>query len=76
MRMEFPYIFITVLVYCKMDGSEGASAYLLLDDVLVYTMYSSTIIVAATVVRSRVEGFLNTIHEPHHNQRRATCVLS
>lgn len=44
------YKFIAVLILGEVDGAEGAPTNLLLDHILVYAVYSSTIIIAAPIM--------------------------
>ena len=52
------YEFLAILIKGKVDCAEGASPNLLLDDVLVDAMLSSTVIFACDVLGVSVERFL------------------
>jgi hypothetical protein len=49
------HIFLSVLIHSQMDCTEATSTYLLLDNVLIDAMYGTPIVVAAAVMRSRIE---------------------
>lgn len=44
------YKFIAVLILGEVDGAKGTPTNLLLDHILIYAVYSSTIIIAASIV--------------------------
>lgn len=55
---EQAYKFITILIYRQMYRSKGPTSYLLLDDVLVDSVLSLTVILTVGVLRSGVERLL------------------
>ena len=54
----FDGIFLAVLVDGEVDCAEGASANLLLDQVLVDAVLGGAVIFAVAVLGARIEGFL------------------
>ena len=48
-----------ILVHCQMDGAEAAAPNLLLDDILVYPVHGGAVVVAAAIMGTGVEGFLD-----------------
>lgn len=53
------HIFVSILINREMNGTKGAPANLLLDDVLVDPMLCRTVILTRSVLRTRVESFLS-----------------
>ena len=51
-------ILLAVLVDGEVDGAEGATANLLLDQVLVDAVLGAAVILAVAVLGARIEGFL------------------
>lgn len=58
MKVGEPHVFRPILVYCKVDGTKGSSTYLLLYDILVDAVHSSSVVVTAAIVRAGIQGFL------------------
>ncbi len=54
----FDGIFDAILVYGDMNGAKGASADLLLDDILIDPVLSTSVILASHIFRPSIEGFL------------------
>lgn len=53
-----PHIFLAVLVNGKVDGAEGASTNLLLDEILVDAVLGGAVIFGIAIFGARIEGFL------------------
>ena len=60
-----------ILVHGQVDGAEAAAPNLLLDDILIYPVHGGTVIVAAAIVGTRIEGFLDGVAT-----RRRSAVVS
>jgi hypothetical protein len=54
-----------------MNGTEAAASNLLLDNILVYSVHGGAVIVAASIVGTGIEGFLDSIAA-----RRCSAVVS
>ena len=59
MRAQRAHVFIALMVHGQMDGSERASADLLLDHILVDAVDRSPVSVRVGVLGSRVKRFLD-----------------
>jgi hypothetical protein len=57
-KQRIPHIFVPILIDCYMNGSERPTANLLSDHILIYSVFSSAVILAESVLRSSIECFL------------------
>lgn len=60
-----------ILVHGQVNGAEAAAANFLLDNILVYSVHGGAVIVAAAIVGTRIEGFLDGVAT-----RRRSAVVS
>ena len=58
MNTERSHIFLAILVSGQMNSAKGSTAYLLLDNVLIDTMFCNTVVFACDILGSCIEGFL------------------
>jgi hypothetical protein len=61
---------VPILVHGQVDGAEAAAPNLLFDDILVYPVHGGAVIVAASIVGTGIEGFLDSVAA----RRRSTVV--
>jgi hypothetical protein len=62
---------VPILVHGQVDGAEAAAPNLLFDDILVYPVHGGAVIVAAAIVGTSIEGFLDSVAA-----RRRSAVVS
>jgi hypothetical protein len=52
---------VPILVHGQVNGAEAAAPNLLLDNILVYSVHGGAVIVAAAVMGTGIEGFLDSV---------------
>lgn len=60
-----------ILVHGQVNGAEATATNLLLDNILVYSVHGGTVVVAAAIVGTGIEGFLDSVAA-----RRRSAVVS
>lgn len=64
-----PHIFLAVLVDGEVDGTKGAAAYLLPDEVLIDAVLGGAVIFRVAVLGAGIEGFLCRVNRQRRVQR-------
>jgi hypothetical protein len=62
---------VPILIHGQVNGAEAAATDLLLDNVLIYSVHGGAVIVAAAIVGTGIEGFLDSTAA-----RRRSAVVS